>query len=104
VERSKVVRGRSLNGKKLESSGGIVPSLLIMMTCVKDGRIDGDANDNDGTRCLNNGMCEREFNFGTVMNIFAPKQMSTFTKEGGSTNCSQCKFKFFLFIGWIKDS
>jgi hypothetical protein len=61
----------SSNGRKSESSEGIEPELLIMMTCVNEGRTDdGEDSVNEGTICFNKGICERAFNFGVVMNTF----------------------------------
>lgn len=87
---------------KFESSDGIVLELLMIMMCRKYGRT-GDEEDrcNDGTMCFNNGICDRTFNFGVVMNTFV-SQISAI--ENARTNGAQGKFELFRRIGRINDS
>lgn len=74
VERSRVIRSKSLNGRKLERSFGIVPQLLMRIICSNEGRTgDGDDNINDGARCFSKGICDRPFSPGVVMNILVSK-------------------------------
>ena len=52
-----MVRGMSLKRRNADSSEGIEPELLIMMTCFKEGTTgDVDDNDSDGTICFNKGI------------------------------------------------
>jgi hypothetical protein len=78
VEMSIVAFGRLLNARKLESSCGIVPELLIMMRCVRDGRIgEGEDNDIEGTRCFRRGICDRTPSLGVVRKILVSSVKQT---------------------------
>jgi hypothetical protein len=63
-----------LKRRNLDSSPGILPELLMMITCSNEGKtVDGDDNVNDGTICFRSGMCDRELSLGMVMNTFVSK-------------------------------
>ena len=73
MERSNVVGGMSWKGRNKQSSEGIDPELLMIMTCCNEGTTDeGVERDNEGKICFNKGIWDRVFNFGVVMNIFVP--------------------------------
>jgi len=86
--------------RKLESSDGIVALLLMMMMCSREGRTgEGDSSDNEGTRCLMRGICERWFSFGVVINNFVSRVSPILKSE--LTNFLQSKFKFLFLVSRI---
>lgn len=87
---------------KLESSEGMVPELLTMTTCFKDGTmVEGVDNDRAGTMCLSRGICDREISLGVVMKTFVSTHQLRWKKTDGPTVRSANSSSSSLYAGLI---